>query len=227
MAGIRDGLQAVLGFQFGAKGEKVRAARDAAAKLSAQQPPVYLGPDTAPFSIAGLPNLRIYVLGPPRDTAALRLEEKASEMYELSGRRGRSLARTLKAGLAAGEGGMGGYVDDASPFDRNVGTELSALLAGTAEGDIAAFFQAHYSARCCSRPASTSADAGPQSQASRQEPHRPVLAAHRYRLDGDRRRPRHATRSRRQQHQPRPGFRVSRHREGAFSFRAMRRSAIG
>lgn len=145
MAGIRDGLQGVLSFQFGAKGEKVRAARDAATKLSAQQPPAYLGPDTAPFSIAGLPNLRIYVLGPPRDKTALRLEEKASEMYELSGQRGRSLARTLKAGLAAGEGGMGGYVDDASPFDRNVGTELSALLAGTAEGDIAAFFDAHYS----------------------------------------------------------------------------------
>ena len=145
MAGIRDGLQAVLGFQFGAKGEKVRAARDAAARLSAQQPPVYLGPDTAPFSIAGLPNLRIYVLGPPRDTAAMRLEENASEMYELSGRRRRSLAGTLNAGLAAGEGGIGGYVDDASPFDRNVGTELSALLAGAAEDDMAAFFQAHYS----------------------------------------------------------------------------------
>ena len=47
MSGIRDGLQAILGFQFGAKGDKVRAARNAAAALAKGKTPVYLGPDSA------------------------------------------------------------------------------------------------------------------------------------------------------------------------------------
>ncbi|WP_189435104.1 MBL fold metallo-hydrolase [Mesorhizobium sp. M1E.F.Ca.ET.041.01.1.1] len=44
MAGVRDGLQAVLGFQFGAAGERVRSARNAAAKLSAKPSPTYSSP---------------------------------------------------------------------------------------------------------------------------------------------------------------------------------------
>ena len=103
------------------------------------RPPI-LDRTQPPLSIAGLPNLRIYVLGPPRDKAALRLEEKASEMLRALRPAGGSLARALAAGLAAGGAGNAGYIDDASPFDRNVGTELSALLAGSAEGDMAAFF---------------------------------------------------------------------------------------
>ena len=71
MSGVRDGLQAILGFQFGAKGDKVRTARNAAAALAKGKTPVYLGPDSAPISIPGLPGLRIYVLGPPRDKKLL------------------------------------------------------------------------------------------------------------------------------------------------------------
>jgi hypothetical protein len=147
MSSIRDGLQAVLGFQFGAKGERVRAARDAAAKLSVKQPPGYFEPGTPPLSIPALPNLRIYVLGPPRDKAALRLEEKASEMYPLAA--GGPFARALGAGLAVNETGDGTSVDELSPFERSVGTELSAVLGGGAssdeQGDIGAFVRTHYS----------------------------------------------------------------------------------
>ena len=45
LSGVRDGLQAILGFQFGAKGDKVRAARNAAAALAKGKTPVYLGPE--------------------------------------------------------------------------------------------------------------------------------------------------------------------------------------
>ncbi|TJW17960.1 MAG: hypothetical protein E5W82_02995 [Mesorhizobium sp.] len=147
MSGIRDGLQSVLGFHFGAKGERVRAARDAAARLSAKQPPAYFEPGGPPLSIPTLPNLRIYVLGPPRDKAALRLEEKVSEMYPLAA--GGPFARALSAGLAVNETGNGTYVDELSPFECSVGTELSSVLnsgaASDAQGDIGAFVRTHYS----------------------------------------------------------------------------------
>ncbi len=147
MSGVRDGLQSVLGFQFGAAGERVRAARDAAAKLSAKQPPVYFEPGAPPFSVAALPNLRIYVLGPPRDKAALRLEEKASEMFPLAS--GGRFARALGAALAANDTGDGTDLDELSPFERSVGTDLSAALNGEPGNDpkvdIGAFVRDHYS----------------------------------------------------------------------------------
>ena len=76
--------------------------------LAKGKTPVYLGPDSAPISIPGLPDLRIYVLGPPRDKKLLQLEEKADEMYRLAARGGWPLERALSAGLAADAGGVGG-----------------------------------------------------------------------------------------------------------------------
>ena len=145
MSGIRDGLQAILGFQFGAKGDKVRAARNAAAALANGKTPVYLGPESPPISVPGLPDLRVYVLGPPRDTKLLRLEEKADEMYRLAARSGWPLERALSGGLAGDAGGLGAPADDYSaPFDRNVGTDLAAALAGAADSDIGRFVRDHY-----------------------------------------------------------------------------------
>ncbi|KUM24704.1 hypothetical protein AU467_06240 [Mesorhizobium loti] len=143
---IRYGLQSVLSFQFGVAGEKVRAARDAAARLS-NKPPRYFEPGGPLPANPDLPNLRIYVLGPPRDRAALRLEEKAGEMYPLS--KGGPSARALAAGLAVNESHDGTFVDELSPFERNIGTELTAALNGYTEGapasDIGAFVRGHYS----------------------------------------------------------------------------------
>ena len=147
MAGLRDGLQSVLGFQFGAAGERVRAARDAAAKLSQKQSPTYFEPGGPALSVDGLPNLRIYVLGPPRDKAALRLEEKASEMFPLSS--GGPFARALASGLKMNAAHDPDYVDELSPFGRTIGTPLSAALNGDKGGDpavdVAAFTRRHYS----------------------------------------------------------------------------------
>lgn len=147
--GLRAGLQALLGFQFGAAGERVRAARDMAAKLSTRQPPVYLDPKSAPFSIPGVGNIRIYVLGPPRSKDALRLEERASEMYVLSGSAAGPFLKALRTGLAANgdEAGVGAFIGDVSPFDPGIGTALSAVLEGAVEGDIGDFVQNRYSGR--------------------------------------------------------------------------------
>lgn len=136
MAGLRDGLQALLGFQFGAKGEKVRAARNAAVALGK---PVYLGPEMPPLALPGAPNLRVYVLGPPRDKAALGLEVKAGEMYGLLGRAG-----WQKMGAALGFGTHAAGADPTQPFDDNVGARLSDLLAGAGEEEMVAFLHEHY-----------------------------------------------------------------------------------
>ena len=123
----------------------MRAARNAAAALAKGKTPVYLGPESAPISIPGLPDLRIYVLGPPRDKKLLQLEEKADEMYRLAARGGWPLERALNAGLAADAGGAGATAADYSaPFDPSVGTDLAAALAGAADSDIGRFVRDHY-----------------------------------------------------------------------------------
>lgn len=142
-ASVGSGLQALLGFQFGAAGERVRAARDAAAGLSPGKP-IYMDPKTPPVSIAGLPNLRIYVLGPPRSREALKLEEKASEMYPLSGSAADPLLKALSSGLAAGTAAVGAGLADAGPFDPSIGTRLSDVLAGGGDGETAGFVRRHY-----------------------------------------------------------------------------------
>jgi hypothetical protein len=146
MARIRDGLHAVLGFQFGAVGERVRSARDAAAKLSQKQPR-YFEPGGSPQLIDKLPGLRVYVLGPPRDKAALRLEEQASAMFPLAS--GGPFTRALASALKMNEASDPTYIDELSPFERDIGTPLSAALNGERGNDptidIGAYVRMHYS----------------------------------------------------------------------------------
>jgi beta-lactamase superfamily II metal-dependent hydrolase len=146
LGGLRDGLNSVLGFQFGAAGEKVRAARDAAAALSKKQPPTYMGPETAPFSIPGLPNIRIYVLGPPRSKDALKLETKASEQYPLAADSAPLFLKPLRAALDANNVDVApSSADYACPFDPHIGTPLSDILAGAVDGETSDFVRRHYS----------------------------------------------------------------------------------
>jgi hypothetical protein len=146
--GIARGVDAVLGFNFGAKGERVRSARDAAKSLAPRRTR-YLDPRTMPpLTIPGVPNLRIYLLGPPRDPALLGITERASEMYGAAPAAGWPLARALGGALNAGEDAAAG--DHATPFEPNVGTGLSGLASGEAGPDIdptvAAFFRDRYGA---------------------------------------------------------------------------------
>lgn len=126
MQGLREGLEAVLGFSFGAKGDSVRAARNAGVAL-ARGEVRYLEPADKPLTLPGLSSLRIYVMGPPRDKALLGVTERVSEMYGLGGP-GWSMASALHQGLKANLADLAPGEDPAAPFDSNVGMALSAAL---------------------------------------------------------------------------------------------------
>ena len=120
---IQDGLQAVMGFNFGAKGEKVRSARDAATQLAAQKR--YLEPSTAPISLPGLSDtLRIYVLGPPRDAAMLGITDRPTEMYGLATAGGWSIAAVLGDAFTAQAGSFQTRPDNSAPFNPEEGIDL-------------------------------------------------------------------------------------------------------
>ena len=131
----RDQLGALLGFSFGAAGERVRSARDAAIGLAPNHVR-YLEPTQAPWRLDGIAGVRVYVLGPPRGGGLLKLTERASEMYGLG---------------AAGPWCPAGAADAGAPFDPTLGTPLaSALGRQVGEGPpgaqeaIVHFMKAHY-----------------------------------------------------------------------------------
>ena len=146
LAAVHTGVESLLGFNFGAKGEKVRTARDDAKKL-AKSNLRYLEPKNLPLTISGLSNLRVYVLGPPRDETLLGLTERASEMYGLGGGSpGWPLSRALTNALSEEAAATDGY---STPFDAYVGIELSELAGPGNKSDprdsgIAKFFRDHY-----------------------------------------------------------------------------------
>lgn len=141
LTALHTQLDALLGFSFGAKGERVRAARDAAVARATGRV-CYLEPSDPPISIPGLPNLRVYVLGPPRDAKLLGLTERASEMYGF--RAGWPLERALSGALAASVTAADSP-DDGAPFEPNVGTALSAIYsAQDVAPEIGAFARDHY-----------------------------------------------------------------------------------
>src|SRR5215470_14320343 len=83
LGAVRNGLKPLLEFQFGAKGDKVRDMRKNLVKLAPRNVR-YFEPKDPPITIDGLPNLRVYVLGPPRDPNLIKVVERKSEMYGLS-----------------------------------------------------------------------------------------------------------------------------------------------
>jgi len=98
LAAVRDGVDSVLGFHFGAKGERVRDARNAILQMTKNKVR-YLESKDSPLSLPGVGNLRIYVLGPPRDAQLLGLTERASEMYGPGSPGGSPLAVALSDAL--------------------------------------------------------------------------------------------------------------------------------
>ena len=153
LAGVRDGIDAVLGFQFGAAGEKVRAARDAAAAL-ATRGVRYLEPSSGTLALDGVADWRVYVLGPPRDEKMLRITQRTSEMYGLAGTNPALSTLQGGLGLVPGDGIPG--ADPGAPFDDGVGLPLDRMLApaapapapapqGTAEQAVADILATHYS----------------------------------------------------------------------------------
>jgi beta-lactamase superfamily II metal-dependent hydrolase len=131
LASVQNGLQAVLAFNFGAQGEKVRAARNAFVALGKGHVK-YLEPKTAPFELAidsgkRVPNVRVYVLGPPRDAAMLKVIERPSEMYGL-GPAGSLLAGGLNSSFNVSDGIWYQWDDATAPFDSVDGFDLPDFI---------------------------------------------------------------------------------------------------
>jgi hypothetical protein len=136
-------FEALLGFVFGAKGERSRDARERLRALSSRVR--HLDPGT----VAPLPDdvkgVRIYVLAPPRDKALFRITDSDDDTYRF-GIGASPLASALRNGLALGEGALNVHEDPLAPFDGGVGRPLSEALSGkipVSDPDIA-FLSAYY-----------------------------------------------------------------------------------
>jgi hypothetical protein len=134
LASVRQGLHAVQEFNFGAKGEKVRAARDAAIKLAPSSDKVrFLEPRNAPFELPVAPGIRVYVLGPPRDKSLIGVTDRPGETYGIN----RFGLAPIVLGLNnAFDSGGDPSNDETAPFDPNEGFDLSDILAGTAPAQL-------------------------------------------------------------------------------------------
>jgi Metallo-beta-lactamase superfamily len=133
LSAVQHGLQALLGFNFGAKGERVRSARDAAIGLTKRSDVKYLEPKSPPISPLGIAkSVRIYVLGPPRDAAMLGLTERQSEMYGLGVAGGWPIAQALGNAFAINKGILLTGDDATAPFDTPEGSDLSVVRSGKA-----------------------------------------------------------------------------------------------
>src|SRR5262249_24785429 len=97
LAAIGQGLRPMLGFYFGATGDKVRGARDAAIELGTGQV-IYHEPGAGPLSLPGVKGVNVYVLGPPRDPKLLGVTQRPSEMYSLGSALVSQMARALMLG---------------------------------------------------------------------------------------------------------------------------------
>ena len=133
---VANGVDELLGFVFGADGDKVRTARET---LRSHSKTVrHLEPGTlAP--LPEVPGIRAYVLGPPRDPHLLGIEDIVAETYAFGGS---SLAvAPIANALSLNDGGLRVDDDPAAPFDGAVGAPLSDLVAGRwKNGDTAAPF---------------------------------------------------------------------------------------
>jgi hypothetical protein len=132
LASAQQGLHAVLGFNFGAQGEKVRSARDAAIALAPRDKVRYLEPKNDPFELPVGPKMRVYVLGPPRDKALLGVADRASEMYGIDQSSMAPVVSALNNSFAVGDGNDEIWDDETAPFDPNEGFVLSELMAAPA-----------------------------------------------------------------------------------------------
>src|SRR5262249_41573991 len=93
----------------------------------------YLETKDAPIGLPGVDNLRVWILGPPRDAQLLGLTERASEMYGLAGRHASPLVDALTNALDARNSAKHAHDDYAMPFDPNYGTPFSSLFGRRAQ----------------------------------------------------------------------------------------------
>ncbi len=132
MAAVGNSLDAVMGFHFGAKGEKVRSARNAAIDLVKEKKKVfYREPGEGPLELDGVDSHCVYVLGPPRDDKLLGITDRASEMYGLG--TASPMISTLMMRLD--KNADVDSTDNWSPFDPEIGKPLRAHIRCAGGGD--------------------------------------------------------------------------------------------
>jgi hypothetical protein len=146
---LAQGINNILGFNFGLKGEKSRSARDGIVALVPDKDKVrYLEPTDPPITRSGLPDVRIYVLGPPRDEKLLGITESAAEMYGIA-TEGWPAAQALAGALAADAGDTENGVS-VTPFEPELGTAFGLAVEQGAtdpqpnEATEVAFLRNHY-----------------------------------------------------------------------------------
>lgn len=122
-----DSLQ---GFVFGAKGERVRAAREALRALAPTADP--LEPGTA-APLPGVRGVTAWVLGPPRDEKKLKKHDNVGDEYRLSMGPGRGFA-AVDGAIRVREGTLTVSDDPSSPFDGSQGQSFSAVMQEDEKG---------------------------------------------------------------------------------------------
>jgi glyoxylase-like metal-dependent hydrolase (beta-lactamase superfamily II) len=123
-----DGMDSLLGFVFGAKGEKVRDARE---RLRAMGTVRHLVPGSLAPLPAEVAGIRAYVLGPPRDLKMLGIEDIPTETYGFDGA---SLGvLPLANALGVNDGTVRIMDDPAAPFEEDAGHRLSMAPAGSGD----------------------------------------------------------------------------------------------
>lgn len=140
------GLDSLFGFVFGAKGERVRSAREALRTLVPESRVHYLEPGTLAPLPAAVAGFRAHVLGPPRDPRLLRIHDDPTDGYKLAfGNHPETLA--LASALAIANGHLDLRDDPAAPFDPTEGVSLADLRdgrLGDGADSLRAFLDAHY-----------------------------------------------------------------------------------
>lgn len=141
MDDLAQGVDALLGFVFGADGERVRSARES---LRRKAPVVRHFEPGEMAPLPDVPDIRAYVLGPPRDPKLLGIEDILSETYAF-GANSLNVAPLANA-LSVNDGLLRVDDDPGAPFDGSLGDVFSDLVSGKWKTDdpIAPFFWNHY-----------------------------------------------------------------------------------
>ncbi len=144
---LSPGIDALLGFHFGVAGQRSRAARDNVVAL-APNAVRYLEPGQALPLPVGL-GVTAYVLGPPRDLAALGVRDGANSY---------GIAESLSASFAITDGAIDTDDDAGAPFDETEGLVLSGLPA---DDPWAGFFRDRYTGLATGLPKAERGDPDP------------------------------------------------------------------
>jgi hypothetical protein len=119
-------VDSLSGFVFGAKGERVRSAREALRALVPASRVRYLKPG-GPAPMKGVSAATAWVLGPPRDDAKLKLHDNPGNEYRLMMGPSRGFA-AVDGAIRVREGTLTVSDDPSSPFDGSQGQRFSSLF---------------------------------------------------------------------------------------------------